>query len=552
MTELLIDSHGPLVLHLEEAAEGNGKIIMRGQFARSDKATENKRFYKESLWRREFARMAENISNRQVYGELDHPSDGRTKLQRVSHLVTELRIEGNEVIGAAEVLDTPNGRILATLARAKAAVGVSSRGYGSTKQLPDGTMEVQEDFKLDTFDFVADPATKGAYPQMYAEERQHIQEAEVLTLEILKKDYPGLVEELNVQGVGSLTENTGAAVAAAEARTEERLTEQFAEQLRRGIEVIEDEIRVEVRSDLMSDPETAGARQVLENVVSMVKSYGIDPQAREELMVKDDEVTQLQAKLSERELEVQKAQAQAEEMKKLAFEAAMLLKLERIVGGDPAREAIEALLGDVTSLKSVSEIQEKVTAIKDELDRRGGPEPTEGEQKETATSEKVEALEAKLEAAKADLEKAQKGRETATGRANKAEQTAHKALEVAEGLEIQLHVEQQLHDRTSIERTDIRKLTEDVSTLDEADKLIEGYEPATPDDQQVSRIRLAASRGKERDIGSDTHGVFGGDGLKEVGSKKDAGGSNGKGGSLLEEIGGGNDKTFSKLAGTKK
>jgi hypothetical protein len=196
MAELLIDTM-PLTFTLEEATDRPGKYIFRGQFARSDKATDNKRLYREHLWRREIGRIGEAMSRRGVYGELDHPADGRTRLARVSHLLTKLSVKGTEVIGEAEILDTPNGRIMKVLADAKASVGVSSRGFGSVKTIADGVQEVQEDFRLDTFDFVADPATKTAYPKLFKEERERIEEANVeLTLDILKRDYPGLVEEM--------------------------------------------------------------------------------------------------------------------------------------------------------------------------------------------------------------------------------------------------------------------------------------------------------------------------------------------------------------------
>ncbi len=96
-----------------------------------------------------------------MFGELDHPSDGKTSLKRVSHIVTGLELqEDGTVTGAAEVLETPNGQILKTLFESGAQVGISSRGSGSVQN---GV--VQEDFKLGTFDFVARPSTPGALPR---------------------------------------------------------------------------------------------------------------------------------------------------------------------------------------------------------------------------------------------------------------------------------------------------------------------------------------------------------------------------------------------------
>lgn len=522
MGELLIDKQGDFTFQLEEADGGKtGKIIMRGQFARSDKATENKRLYREHLWRREFGRLGESMENRRMYGELDHPSDGRTKLQRVSHLVTGLRIEGNEVIGEAEVLDTPNGRILKALAKANASVGVSSRGFGSTKTIADGVQEVQEDFRLDTFDFVADPATKTAYPRVFREERERIEEAEVLTLDILKRDYPGLVEELASEvgagaGGGPLSESQ--IVAETERRTVERLTEQFSGKLRRSLETLETDVRAEVRSELMSDPQVAGARQVVEQIVGLVKSYGMDAEVAAELDTTKAKLAEMEKKLTDRELEVQAAEAQANEMRQLAKEAAYRLHLERLIGKDSSRKAIEALVGDVTTFESLDDIDKKVDAIRQELERRGGPAPEEGNE-EATTKEDIEKLQTRIAELEGDLKKAQDGRETATERANKADEVARKAVEVAEGLEVQLHVQRQVVGRDAGDREAITKLCEEASTIEEADRLIEGYEPRTKDDDEASRIRSRVQKGTPRSLSEDTFGRPGSvDGLREVGS----------------------------------
>jgi cob(I)alamin adenosyltransferase len=541
MTELLIDSM-PLTLSLEEDSTKPGKIIVRGQFAKAGVPTDNKRLYREHLWRREFGKLGKAMESRRVFGELDHPADGRTKLQRVSHLITSLNVTGNEVLGEAEVLDTPNGRIFKAIAKAKGQVGVSSRGFGSTKTLPDGTQEVQEDFSLHTFDFVADPATKTAYPQVFAEERQHIEEAEVeLTLEALKEHYPGLVGELTEQilegtnGGGSVAK----AITEAEQRTEERLVERFSEQLRRGMEVIDDEARASIRSELMSDPEVAGARQVLEQIVSMVRSYGIDPQAKEQIMGKEKTISDMEQKLADRELEVQKYKAEAEEMKKLAKEAAYKLHLERAIGQSPSREAIESLIGDVCQYESKEALDERIEAIKAELDRRGGPVTTEGDGDTDETKDEIIAeLETRVEGLGEELEKAEKAKKGAQGRAEKAEGQARKAVEIAESLELQLYTERKIGSFDDKDRDTLRDLCEHAVAEEEVDRIVTKFVPQrTPDDDEADRIRARVNRGRPRNLDEEVHG-----------GKKDGPG-NGKGGSPLEEVGL-DTGDFNRLAGT--
>jgi len=145
----------------------NGRFRVEGVFQRSDVENANKRVYPRSIWERELKepRVTESLTNRAMFGELDHPSDGKTSLKRVSHIVTGLNLQDDgSVIGVAEVLGTPNGQILKTLFESGAQVGISSRGSGSVQN---GV--VQEDFKLSTFDFVARPSTPGALPRLAGE-----------------------------------------------------------------------------------------------------------------------------------------------------------------------------------------------------------------------------------------------------------------------------------------------------------------------------------------------------------------------------------------------
>lgn len=550
--ELLIDNQGFFSFRLEEAAGGgDGKIIMRGQFARSDKATENKRLYRESLWKREFGRLSEAMGHRRMFGELDHPSDGRTKLQRVSHLVTSLRIEGNEVVGEAEVLDTPNGRILKTLAKANAQVGVSSRGYGSTKTLADGTQEVQEDFKLDTFDFVADPATRTAYPKVFAEEREHIREAELegpMSIDTLKRNYPGLVEELSSEV--RRTGLTARDLTEAEERAEQRMAERFSVQLRRTVELTEENLRAEIRSDLMSDPKVAGALSVVEQIVGLVKSYGIDPQAADELMVRDEKNANLQKTIEDKTLEIHKLTQQQEQNSVIIRQLAYKLHLEHLLAKDPARDAIETLLGDVMKIESKDEITKRVEAIRSELDRRGGPntKPAETVASDALrrAEEQVTQLQTKLSEAEIEVARLKGTNAEVQSEVTRARTAAEQAISVAESLEIRLHAAKKISE-SNLEPSDRSKLNvlcEAAISVSAVDEIIEGFEPRrTPDGDEASRIRDRVRRGKSHDRLEEEHGS-----VNQGGAVRGAG--NTKVGSFLEEVGGPNQHEFDRLAGT--
>ena len=143
-----------------------GKTVrrLRGTFGRCDEKNNNGRIYSKPILEREVKRIAEAMTERRLLGELDHPSHDSVKLTNVSHLITGLDFKGNELIGECELLDTPSGKVAQALIEGGVRVGISSRGMGSLSEQADGTKTVNEDFRLVTFDLVADPSTRGAFP----------------------------------------------------------------------------------------------------------------------------------------------------------------------------------------------------------------------------------------------------------------------------------------------------------------------------------------------------------------------------------------------------
>lgn len=155
----------------EEKATGTKKTLLKGLLQQANIKNGNGRVYPKHILEREIAKNIDRIKNRQMLGELDHPSDGKIHLEKVSHCITELNIDDEgRVYGVVEVFDgsdaeggTPYGRILGSLVRRGVKLGISSRGFGSIKN-KNGVSEVQDDFKLITFDIVSDPSTPNAYP----------------------------------------------------------------------------------------------------------------------------------------------------------------------------------------------------------------------------------------------------------------------------------------------------------------------------------------------------------------------------------------------------
>jgi len=155
-----------IIENLQVINEGtaNGPMKIRGCFQRADEANNNKRIYRKPLLEREITKLADAMNERRLMGELDHPQHDSVRLSNVSHLITGLNMKGNEVIGEAEILNTPSGKVAKALIDGGVKIGISSRGMGTVTEELDGKRYVNEDFKLITWDIVADPSTRGAYP----------------------------------------------------------------------------------------------------------------------------------------------------------------------------------------------------------------------------------------------------------------------------------------------------------------------------------------------------------------------------------------------------
>ena len=154
------------VNYLVEDANGNKTLHIEGPFLVAEKKNRNGRLYEAHTLRKEVDRYTEEYINKhRAFGELGHPETPSINLDRVSHMITSLKEEGNVWIGKAKILDTPMGLIARSLIEGGAQLGVSSRGMGSLKNV-NGVNVVQPDFYLATAaDIVADPSAPGAFVQ---------------------------------------------------------------------------------------------------------------------------------------------------------------------------------------------------------------------------------------------------------------------------------------------------------------------------------------------------------------------------------------------------
>jgi len=149
-------------LKLVEGTVPTSNPVVQGILATSEIKNGNGRYYSRELWEREIDKYMENVRANRALGELDHPDSSIINLKNVSHNIKKIWWDGDNVMGAIELLPTPSGNILRALFENKIPVGVSSRGMGSLKQMGD-LMEVQDDFELLCWDFVSTPSNPGSY-----------------------------------------------------------------------------------------------------------------------------------------------------------------------------------------------------------------------------------------------------------------------------------------------------------------------------------------------------------------------------------------------------
>ena len=149
----------------ESISNNGGKLIVHGVLQRAEAKNQNGRVYPREILERESKKYTQEfVSQKRALGELDHPDSSVVNLSNVSHNVSEMHWEGQNLVGTVEVLGTPSGNILKELFKAGIKLGISSRGMGSVEPMQEGDgQQVGQDFELIAFDFVSNPSTHGAF-----------------------------------------------------------------------------------------------------------------------------------------------------------------------------------------------------------------------------------------------------------------------------------------------------------------------------------------------------------------------------------------------------
>lgn len=164
MQKILIEELNPVAASLCEMRR-NGDMYLSGIMMQAELVNGNGRKYPLD----EISRAVENAMKRikeghSIPGELNHPDVLTINLDRVSHLITEIRMDGNNAVGKMKLLNTPCGKVAQELINGGMRLGVSSRGTGNVNEAA-----IVSDFAFVTVDIVSQPSAPDAYPNVVAE-----------------------------------------------------------------------------------------------------------------------------------------------------------------------------------------------------------------------------------------------------------------------------------------------------------------------------------------------------------------------------------------------
>lgn len=166
---------------VEQNEKGGKDYFIEGIFLQAELKNRNGRVYPKKVMKKEVDRyVKEFVEKDRAFGELGHPEGPTINLDKVSHMITKLEEDGDNFVGRAKILTTPNGQIVRNLLDDGAKLGVSSRGLGSLEQ-KGGAQVVKDDFQLATAaDIVADPSAPEAFVEGIMEGVEWVMENGIL------------------------------------------------------------------------------------------------------------------------------------------------------------------------------------------------------------------------------------------------------------------------------------------------------------------------------------------------------------------------------------
>ena len=172
---------------LTEEKDGKKNYVIEGVFAQAEKKNRNGRMYPKSVMENAVGKyVTEQVKTKRSVGELNHPDGPTVNLDKVSHLITAMKFDGDNVVGKARILPTPMGRIVEGLLDGGVRLGVSTRGMGSLEKQGD-VMVVKDDYLLNTVDIVQDPSAPNAFVNGIMEGVEWVWDNGILAPQVIEK-----------------------------------------------------------------------------------------------------------------------------------------------------------------------------------------------------------------------------------------------------------------------------------------------------------------------------------------------------------------------------
>ena len=212
----------PLV---EDTKDGKKIYAIEGVFLQAEVKNRNGRTYPMAVLQREVDRYNEEyVKQNRALGELGHPESPHINLDRVSHMITELKANGVDFVGRAKIMDTPYGKIVKSFIDEGVKFGVSSRGVGSLENAKDGDIVADDFFLATAADIVADPSAPQAFVRGLREEKEWVWDNGTLSVE-------------RVQTIQTATTKAPVKTRSQARALETRIFETFMRELERGTRV---------------------------------------------------------------------------------------------------------------------------------------------------------------------------------------------------------------------------------------------------------------------------------------------------------------------------
>jgi hypothetical protein len=158
----------------EKNSKEPARLYIQGPYMMCETVNKNQRIYARDDMEKEVNRyVTEMINTKRAMGELNHPTSAEVNLERACHIVNNMRMEGNYVMGKSQVLSTPMGQIVRSLINDGVKVGMSSRALGKLNEGTGGVNRVT-DMRLVAVDCVADPSCPKAFVNGILESKQYV------------------------------------------------------------------------------------------------------------------------------------------------------------------------------------------------------------------------------------------------------------------------------------------------------------------------------------------------------------------------------------------